>query len=339
VQLTSPVSRKAYLKYGGDFAAYWAKSNGTGQRTGFALEAAIAWRENTRRAKLGQVSRLRVTAAEGLRAAAADLEEVLPDGTVLRRFQVKRGWQAAIRALSDEKYLGMSVITTRESLETIEGEIQKAVAKAQRRGLPLPPKWQIVQESLSDGRLLRRLPGGRPLLRLAAVEKYVYDATSANWKDLASSPVGRPITQSLENGADRIANRARALGGAFRVAGKAFVVVDIAGAGYATWQDYRRYEAGEIGGAFFAFRGGIRTTQLALTYYAVVSPDPTFMTKVVAGTAAGVLIVVDFASEPIYNAYFKPQREAAERVLRQIERDERYHIARQQMIELLRAGV
>lgn len=118
---------------------------------------------------------------------------------------------------------------------------------------------------------------------------------------------------------------------AIRVAGKALIVVDVAAVGYSMYVDVGRYRSGEIGGGFLAFKAGLRTGQLGLTMYAVLTPDPTPVTRAVALATAGTLVVIDIASDPIYNAFYRRRAEAARQILQKAEFNERAHVARAQV--------
>jgi hypothetical protein len=109
------------------------------------------------------------------------------------------------------------------------------------------------------------------------------------------------------------------------------VVVDIAGTAYAEFQDVQRFRAGEIGEGYLAFKSSLRVTQLSLAYYAATSPEP--FTKVAAGVAAAVLVVVDIASDPLYELVFEKRRTAVQAVLASVDREERYRAARSSLVQ------
>ena len=320
VEQTAPISRNALPNYQGDWQAYWIASNSRNQRSGKTLEAVLASRANVHRGRLGLPDRMLVTAAEGFPAHAADLVDVAPDGIVLRKYQVKWGWKSTVKALQDPKYEGMRVLTTRESFTQIGRELQAAEATAARRGLPLRKEWQVVRDALDSG----RLPGswsGKHLPSAASVERYSLSH----------------VKKYFAAGANRIAPRAapkirELLIASGKVTGKTLIVVDVASMGYFEYADVNRYRSGEIGGGYLTFKSTLRASQLSLAYYAAASPEPA--TKAVAAFAAGVLVIVDMASDPIYQHAYERRKDAAAMVLASVNRDERYYAARVQLLRL-----
>ncbi len=122
--------------------------------------------------------------------------------------------------------------------------------------------------------------------------------------------------------------------------GKALIVVDVAGTAYAEYYDVQRFAHGEIGGVYLSYKSTLRASQLSLAYYAAATPEPS--TKVIAGVAAGLLVVIDLASDPIYEAVYRSRQDAAFQLLMTIDREERYFAARTNLlheIKLLGANV
>jgi hypothetical protein len=112
-----------------------------------------------------------------------------------------------------------------------------------------------------------------------------------------------------------------------KLASKSLVVLDVGTNAYFTFNDYGRMRSGEIGSEYFGFKAGLRTTQSALTIYALAAPDVTLTTKVVTGAAAVVLLAVDVVSDPFYEAYQARTRE----VLSQIDQTTSQCICREQL--------
>jgi hypothetical protein len=105
-----------------------------------------------------------------------------------------------------------------------------------------------------------------------------------------------------------------------KVAGRILIVVDYGANAYATYSDYSRWQEGEIGGGYFAYRTSLHSAQMALTTYAIYAPDPTTVSKWAAAVLAVAVATADMVSDPIYEASQARSRE----LLSDLERDERY---------------
>lgn len=325
---TAPIAKDAFQRYGGDVGRYFAASNRRNQRAGKTLEAVIAWRVNAQRAKLGISDRMLVTAAEGYPGHAADLIDIAQDGSILGKYQVKwgetsgPGWKSTIKALRNPKYQDMTILTTRESWQTIARKLSAAEARAARRGIALAPKWQVVREAI-DSERLPRIVGGKHLPRAAAVQRFA--------ESMVRRFFGEKAAQSVPRTAAKLGQLAPVLAGTGKVLGRVLVVADIAGTGYAEYHDIQRFRAGEIGPYYLAFKSYLRVYQLDLALLAVLSPEP--LTKLTAGILAGALVVVDLASDQIYDLVYKRRQDAARVVLESIDREERYHAARFSLVQ------
>ena len=315
-------SVKAFQKYGGDFNAYWEVSKT--QRAGKVFEAISAFTENRRLARLGDPTRLLVTAAEGNPAHAADMLRVDASLRIMGHDQYKLGWQAARNAITDTRYVGKAIVIPPDEMEILARELTKAEANAARRGLPLASKWQGVKEAVGEGRIAARLPSGEMAPTRNEVLRIARRQLQAEWIRLArtAEPTGIPevLTSRPVLGTLRVVGK---------VAGTIVVVVDVAGTGYQTYSDVARYRAGEIGGVYLGAKSSMRAAQLALAYYTVFAPDPTLLTKIAAGIGCVVLIAADNISDCMYEA----RRDQARRLLETIDRDERFLAANKQLLE------
>jgi hypothetical protein len=319
VDLTAgKASLDAYRRYGGDFSKYWQAIEK--QRAGKTFEALWAYKENERLDKLGRQERWVVTAAEGAPHSAADLVLIDGERRVFGQSQFKLGWKAARDAISDAKYTGMSIVTTQESLDVIEKELSKAVITSTRRGVPLPENWRLVQETLAKGRLVRSSTTGAPPLTTEEILGVARATAGRRWLVLADQePALAGISVALPQ-------KLRSLTKAGKAIGKVLIVADVAATAVWTYQDVQRYNCGEMGANYLAFKAGVRGSGLALTYYAVTSPEPT--TKIVAAALALALVTVDSVSDSIYEA----RMGAARQLLDSIQLSERYHSARRQLL-------
>jgi len=316
-------SLKAYATWG-NFDEYWpsARINFEGK----THEALIAWQENTRFKATGDGRRIIVTAAEGGNTDAADLLLRDADGRILTQFQCKLGSDAAMKALKDSKYNGMTILTSDESLCNIKLGLLKTEMNATRRGIQVPEDWAAVRSAIESGRLASELPSHASLILRSDVEVTAKSVVSRAWEiagdtvDAVDTPVD--VTIAAMNAVNRIpANAAIA-----KAAGPILIVVDYAANIYLVYVDYGRFRNGDIGGVYFTFKTSLHAAQMAFTTAAIVDPEPT--TKVVCAVTAIVLAVIDVASDPIYAA----TKARTEELYRTLERDERYYYCRQQLI-------
>lgn len=114
------------------------------------------------------------------------------------------------------------------------------------------------------------------------------------------------------------------------VAGKALIVVNVAGNVYFTYHDMQRFQAGEIGGGYLAFKTGLRGAQVGLMYYAVVSPE--LFSKGLAAVAVGVLVTADLATEWVHDVFSASEQKSTRQILESIDRDERYYATRRYLL-------
>ena len=317
VERTAPISRDAVLKYP-NWHEYLKASNMRNQLAGKTLEAVFARRTNVQRARIGIPDRMLVTAVEGFPAHPADLVDVSADGTILRKYQVKWGWWRTVKALQDPKYKGMGILTRRESFTRIEQELQFAEAKAARRSLALSEEWQVVRNAIDSGRLPgswegKKLPSGEVVEEYdRSLVKKTFAAGSKRTAPRATSRFGQVLRKSG------------------KVFGTALIVVEVAGTAYFEYVDLSRYRSGKIGGGYLAFKSTLRASQLSLTAYAVCTPEPS--SRLLAGVVVVVLVVVDVASDPVYQYVYQRRQDAAAKVLGSVKREERYHAARKQLL-------
>jgi hypothetical protein len=234
-------------------------------------------------------------------------------GEIVQRYQAKLGWEKAVEALRDPKYAGMSILTPRDQLESIERELLKKEQAALRRGVPLPDKWSAVKQALDEGRLLRKTPAGSVLPTRGEVMIQAKQTAMRPWREMG---MAEQELRTLER-----------LG---HVTGKALIVADVVGNVYFTYYDVQRFQAGEIGGGYLARKTGLRSARVGLTYYAVVAPEP--FSKSFAAVAVVVLVTADIATEWVHDVFSVVEQEAAWRLLESIDRDERYYVTRHYLL-------
>lgn len=137
---------------------------------------------------------VRVTAAEGRGADAADIEIMDKKGNVIQRIQCKSSASSVMNALDDPKYAGMDILTSQESYDELQETLRKAKAKAARTGKPLPPDMQALDDAFKSGRILSKCPGGRPLPRMKDVVAKVFARLKQQFEE------GKKARQAQRNG-------------------------------------------------------------------------------------------------------------------------------------------
>ncbi len=270
----------------------------------------------------GQSNRILVTAAEGFPSHPTDLVEVSPDGAILRRFQAKFNLdlKRAGKYLVDPRYPGQTLLTTRESLGRVETELLRREASAARRGVPLAAKWQVVRDALEDGRLARRW-ADKPLPSLKGLAGLTQRATRGAFNEAARELVrSEPLVAPVGKAAGR------------QVLAKGLYLVDLASVGYLQYRDIERFSQGEISGDYLAVKSGVRGTQLCLATYTLITPEP--LSKAAGTVIVVTLIVVDVATDVIYNGVHRRRELAARQALASIDRAERYHAVRSHLVTL-----
>lgn len=313
IQWAAPVAKDAPLRYG-DFASYWAAANRTRQRSGKAFEAVLAWRANASTVKERLGTKMLVTAVEGFPTANSDLVRIGPNGEVLARFQAKLNMdlRRAYKYLTDPRYAGHTLVTTRESYEHVLAELQRKEINAVRRGIALDLKWQTVRDAIDNGRMPDTW-AGKPLPSRAGLGKLAEKAAREEFADRAAA--FRPSPQRLFR-----------LAAGEQVLAKGLYIIDVATTGYLEYRDVDRYLRGEIGGGRLAVKSGIRVVQLDLAAYSLMSPEP--VSKTATAVVVVVILAVDVATDVFYERSERQQEEAARKILAAIDRSERYHAVR-----------
>jgi len=146
------------------------------------------------------------------------------------------------------------------------------------------------------------------------------------WKGLARER--RPLTNLVEKRLAAAASKRLLRKFVGSSAGKVLVVVDVGANAYLIYDDFMRWDRSEISGGYFGLKAGLHSAQIALTVYAFWAPDPTFVSKLVAGGGALLLTVAGAVSDPLYAA----AQERTSQLLRELEREERYNYCRRQIL-------
>jgi hypothetical protein len=201
----------------------------------------------------------------------------------------------------------MAVLTPRDQWAIIQKKLLQAEQAALRRGVPLPDRWSAVKQALDEGRL--------PSVSLTRDKVMILANQTAmrSWREMEAARRGLGTLAQLGN-----------------VAGKALIVADVAGNVYFTYHDMQRFQAGEIGGGYLAFKTGLRSAQVGLTFYAVASPE--LFSKSFAAVAVVVLVTTDIATEWMHDVFSAAEQETAWQFLESIDRDERYYVIRRYLL-------
>lgn len=305
-------SMNAFNKYGGDFDKYYKAVES--QRAGKVFEAMDVFKKNRELARSGSSRRFLVTAAEGYPGHAADVLEI--NGLVKRQFQYKSNWNNGQSALFEPKYSGMKIVIPKDKMEILKQNLHKAESKALRRNVALNPKWQTTKEAILDGRIVAS-PLSTKDIRVRSKT-----TAQAEWNKLVFEIKARNTPNVVKSSSATAGSKV--LG---KTLAKGFIVIDIAGSGYQTYEDCGRYSSQEISGSFLAAKVTMRGSQLALAGYLLTAPEPT-ATKI---AFAGVIVLI--AADAISDIIYEKKQEHAKHILETIDRDERFLSARQQLLQ------
>jgi hypothetical protein len=114
---------------------------------------------------------------------------------------------------------------------------------------------------------------------------------------------------------------------------RSLYLIDVATTGYLEYRDIDRYVRGEIGAGRLAAKSGIRVVQVSLATYSLTSPEP--VSKAVTGIVVVVILAVDVATDMFFDRSETRQEEAARQILASIDRGERYHGVREDVLASL----
>jgi hypothetical protein len=326
VDAASRTSATAPVRYK-DFAAYWARANSTGQRSGFVLEAVLASRARPKLAGTGESMLL--TAVEGFPTHSADLVQLNDVDLIGTKYQSKLSIDSIRKAnplLSDPRYKEYRLVTTREALASLTTELEQKKLQMLRRGKPLPANYAAVADALDSGRLMKGW-FGEPLPSREAVERLARRYTKEQFEEAAAQ-----LRQGVENrGVKRVSGR---VGRALFAVGVAGVIYGVGDGAYRTIQDVSRFRRGEIGGDYMAVKSAIRGTQAALVT-TLLFPEP-FSKPVVVVALIGTevaLVLGDVGFDIYYAPEIAKKKAAIECYLRGIDRSEQISLVRQALLE------
>ncbi|MGL6195763.1 MAG: hypothetical protein ACRC2T_13185 [Thermoguttaceae bacterium] len=145
------VSEKSKRKY--KTVQDYVTARGEPSLAGKAFEALTVQQHNDTATKNGSKKLLVSTASLNRPTDAADLLLVSESGEILGVYQLKAGRTAAVEAVSDPKYNGMTVVTHPERLAVLQKDLDKNKAGKLVRLKPLSPYWSKIDEAISSGKL------------------------------------------------------------------------------------------------------------------------------------------------------------------------------------------
>lgn len=322
---TGGVRQKSTLKHIGDFESYW-KASFTG-RSGKAFEAYEVYRANRKLARLGRSERFVITAVEGSPHHAADV--VLIDGTgkITKQFQHKLGVRAALNAIKDPKYAGMTIVTPRNSLSRIRRDLKEAIRRAASSEKGLPPKWQHIQNALAEGRLTDEMLPGLQVWSRKQIERIAKCFTKPMFTAVEKQmPRTSRLTMAVSRGISRVGLRAGSA--TLKIAGKVMGPADLMFVGYQTHLDWQRFSNGEIGEGTLATKFTLRGAEVAVAIL-LLSPDPGTKVILVGITASLLLTGADASLDAAIDA----RNARVQQLLENINRDERFDAVKEQLME------
>ncbi len=151
---------KAVFESGGDFAKYFSK-RGAPSVAGKAFEARATIKLNQFFVKSGIGDRMLITAVEGFPTDVADLIRISGNDEIKELYQLKAGYEAAIKAVRDSRYAGTTIVTHPDTLKQIGSELRKAILESQAKGKSLAPKWREIDAAIRQNRLTDQIAGVR----------------------------------------------------------------------------------------------------------------------------------------------------------------------------------
>jgi hypothetical protein len=225
------VSKAAPLRYGADVGKYIDDSFPTAK--GFALEADVTSRINRYFKEKGQPNiKALKTGSRGVAGGyhhPVDVYVVLDGPGRPIKLQVKAGKSKARRALSDPKYRGMYIVTTKEHAEGIRADFDKKTASYKRRGIPEPYEHRQLRKDLK--RLADSLPPNRPdgfplttngelqeLTKKAQRKNYYRQCVELGRDDLIAGAQKPPVAVSRPRKLNGAIRSIRRVGGGYREA-------------------------------------------------------------------------------------------------------------------------
>ncbi len=191
------VSKKAVTKYK-NFEEYWkvCKTQATGK--GFEALAVDTYNKATPYVRRS----LCTTAALKSPHDVADILRFNNNTRIIHqtKFQFKSGYSSTLKALrnSDDvaKYIDCTIVTTSDTFQNIQNELIKVKAKCNRRGLPLPQNWKVVDDAINSGKLTATIDDV-VMPTLSECEIFTKEIKRAEWdealKELASQQTKKGI--------------------------------------------------------------------------------------------------------------------------------------------------
>lgn len=347
------ISDKAFNKYA-TFEEFW-QASGTGTRGKF-FESQSVIQANAKLKKQGSGYRFAVTAVEGDPANAADAVLLDPQGEIVARYQLKstRNTDDIIGFALDPKYADTIIVTHPETLAELKERLAREVEKAARRGKPLPPKWQTVQDQLESGKITDSLVDGEPVDSHTATSTNAEKFQRRQWKTKGSSGAGAgksasKATQKSGFVAKTLAKTGVVVG---RVVKGTLVVlevvaapVDLGFAAYGYYDTFSRYNRGGLDQDIFATKLVIHTTEAALGGAAVYSlgvgmgliaaPEPVVSKVIGIVVVAGSVVVI--AADMAVSNVIADRDQARQQTLEALTSNERRLEIHADLLERLKA--
>jgi hypothetical protein len=348
------------VKHGGHFETYFLLAED--QRAGKVFEALVADRVN--KVLLPKGRAMLVTAAEGNRKSAADamLSIKTKAGYVVDElYQFKLGYQNAVSALTDARYAGMKIITTRDVYDGMLEKVRRESIKKASLVREISPDTARLKDALDSGRICKELPGGVPLPTREEVKAISRGWYSARWDKIKTRIVGQPVSMAktlapvstivmdAERTAAYVGAEILAANEAASAAktgsliskmnplalvparvwlelGRGASLLDAAFTTHSLVTDYERWQSGSMASDEYAAMSSIKVIKLWLSTAAIT--DPELFSKFGFVAAYIVLSCVEYGGEWI----FAGRQEELRVELMSLETEERYRMALQMVL-------
>lgn len=330
------VSKKAVTKYK-NFEEYWkvCKTQATGK--GFEALAVETYNKATPYVRRS----LCTTAALKSPHDVADVLRFNNNTRVIHqaKYQFKSGYSSSLKALrnSDDvaKYIDCTIVTTSDTFQNIKKDLAKAIANHNRRGVPLPPKWKVVENAINSGKLTATIDNV-PMPTLSECELFTKEIKRAQWDEvLKLFALQQTKNGALKRNTKLAIKTARLLTKKFiNVGGKYFykgtIITGYAFSAYSIYDSWNAAYHGQMDRDIAAARIGNATAQIT---FDVMGPVILTTLSVPGGgwVAGGIMLVgtAGFMAVDMWIEDIQKRRDAENRrLLKQIDHRSRCEAAR-----------
>ena len=317
------ITKESFYKYSGRPQSYLDQVKW--KDAGFGFEAWSVMNDNREWVRTKDPRRHLLTALEGNRTHPADglivkmrgdgyydiightqWKSIYPDNPYVRSDYLQK-------AIDNPRYDGMTIRVPSDNLQLLKQKYKS-----------LDPNGLKTTDAILIGKITDKSASG-------GINISSYDMLKKTIKLREDEFIRLSTKYELERAAF-LSKSSSAIAGS-KVLGKTvaggLVIIGIAAEGYQTYTNWERYRSGEIGGDHFTTKLTMQGAQIGLAGALFAAPEP-IVTKI----GGLVVIVLVFAgADQIVETSIEKRQEHAKHILETIDRDERFHSARQQLLQ------